>query len=107
MWFNENMDCCLTVTIHFFNRSILKSYVLTTCDVPTSHANENLAEIMSNLLPEWKILGKISAIVIDNGNNMIKMCDLLGIRHMPCFAHMLILTLDFGLFEALLGGGHN
>lgn len=97
MWSNESMDSFLTVTIHFFNKDILKSYVLTTCDVPTSHTSENLAEIMSNLLTEWKILGKISAIVTDNGPNMVKMCDLLGIRHMPCFAHTLNLTLDDSL----------
>ncbi|CAG5000632.1 unnamed protein product [Parnassius apollo] len=94
MWSNQNMDCFLTVTIHFFNQNILKSYVLTTCDVPTSHTGENLAEIMTDLLTEWKILGKISAIVTDNGTNMVKMCNLLGIRHMPCFAHTLNLTLD-------------
>lgn len=94
MWSNQNMDCFLTVTIHFFNQNILKSYVLTTCDVPTSHTGENLAEIMTNILTEWKILTKVSAIVTDNGANMVKMCDLLGIRHMPCFAHTLNLTLE-------------
>ncbi|CAG4995315.1 unnamed protein product [Parnassius apollo] len=94
MWSNQNMDCFLTVTIHFFNQNILKSYVLTTCDVPTSHTGENFAEIMTDLLTEWKILRKISAIVTDNGINMVKMCNLLGIRHMPCFAHTLNLTLD-------------
>lgn len=36
MWSNQNMDSFLTVTIHFFNPNILKSYVVT-CDVPTSH----------------------------------------------------------------------
>lgn len=94
MWSNQNMDCFLTVTVHFFYKNILKSYVLTTCDVPTSHTSENLAKIMRDLLTEWKILGKISAIVTDNAANMVKMCDLLGIRHMPCFAHTLNLTLD-------------
>ncbi|CAK1595704.1 unnamed protein product [Parnassius mnemosyne] len=94
LWFNQNMDSFITVTIHFFLKSDLKSYVLTTSDVPTAHTAENLAEIVSNLLTEWKVTGKITTIVTDNATNMIRMCELLNIRHMPCFAHTLNLTVD-------------
>lgn len=40
---------------------------------------------------------KVTAIVTDNGANMIKICELLGIRHMPCFAHTLNLAISDSL----------
>lgn len=97
LWSNQTMDSYITVTVHFFIGCHLKSYVLTTSDVPTNHSSQELAEIMTNIISEWKLVNKISAIVTDNASNMVKMCDLLGIRHMPCFAHTLNLTIDDAL----------
>lgn len=97
LWSNQNMDSFITVTVHFFLKGDLKSYVLTTSDVPTEHTAIHLAEIITDLLTEWKLTDKITAIVTDNAPNMIRMCELLGIRHMPCFAHTLNLTVNDSL----------
>lgn len=81
-----------SVTDHFFLKENLKRYGLTTSCVPTARTTENLAANITNVLTKWKLSGKITAIVTDNATNMIKICDLLGIWHMPCLVHTLNLT---------------
>lgn len=93
IWTNQNMDSYITVTVHFYLESNLKSFVLTTSDLATAHTSENLVEIFTGIITEWKLNGKITAIVRDNGTTIVKRCELLGLRHMHCFAHMLNLAI--------------
>ncbi|XP_072938838.1 E3 SUMO-protein ligase ZBED1-like [Epargyreus clarus] len=97
MWSSRNMEAFLTVTAHFCHDGILRSCVLNTIAVPESHTADNLAERLNAILIEWNIKEKVVSVVTDNVTNMIKMCSLLELRHMPCFAHMLNLLVQQSL----------
>jgi hypothetical protein len=53
-----------------------------------------------NLLKKWNLSGKVQTIVTDNASVMIRVCDLLKINHLNCFAHTLNLTVNDGLEDA-------
>jgi hypothetical protein len=44
--------------------------------------------------------GKVQTIVTDNASVMIRVCDLLKVNHLNCFAHTLNLTVNDGLEDA-------
>jgi hypothetical protein len=53
-----------------------------------------------NLLKKLNLSGKVQTIVTDNASVMIRVCDLLKINHLNCFAHTLNLTVNDGLEDA-------
>lgn len=55
----------------------------------TNHSANNIGDTLSDVLQKWNILDKVSTIVTDNDRSMIKMCENLKKRHLPCFAHTL------------------
>lgn len=97
LWTSLNLDSYLSLTIHFYHENMLKSFVLSTVCIFESHTAAHLATTLNTILGEWKIRDKIVAIVTDNATNMLKMCELLEIRNMPCFAHTLNLTVQDAL----------
>jgi len=74
----------------------IKSAVLATRKPlnPTNHTAANVAETLQDIFLEWSVLHKITTIVTDNDATMKKACDLLKIKHLPCFAHTLILLVQ-------------
>lgn len=83
------MESYITSTAHFFFTNSLKSCVLTTKPLTESHTAEHLKDIVHQILTEWEIRDKVTCITTDNGANVVKMVGLLGLRSMPCFAHIL------------------
>lgn len=61
---------------------------------------------MDTILIEWNIRDEIRIIVTDNAASMIKTAEILKIRHIPCFAHTLNLTVtdifDLSDFNCIL-----
>jgi len=49
------------------------------------------------VIEKWHLENKVQCIVTDNALNMINACNLLKIKHLPCFAHTLNLTVRDGL----------
>lgn len=98
-WTSNSMQSYITITIHFFHENSLKSCVLTTVPLKQSHTADNMKEIVHEILTKWQIRDKIVCITTDNGQNVCKMVRLLGIRHMPCFAHTLNLVIDDSLCD--------
>lgn len=97
LWTSMNLDSYISVTIHFYHENSLKSFVLNTVYMSESHTSAHLAATLNTILVEWNIKHKIVAIVTDNAPNMLKMCELLEIRNMPCFAHSLNLAVQDSL----------
>ncbi|CAG4989552.1 unnamed protein product [Parnassius apollo] len=59
-----------------------------------SHNAENIASILDATLSKWDIRSKCEAITTDNAQTMINAAAKLHIRHIPCFAHTLNLTMS-------------
>lgn len=85
----------ITVTAHFISTDWnLKSVVLETSCMSKSHTKENIAEELTRICNEWKILHKVVTVVTDNASNMVAAVDLMRLRHYPCFAHTLNLVVQ-------------
>ena len=64
----------LGITAHFFTRSDHKRHTATIAvrRLPSPHTAERVEEIVDSVLTEWQIpRTKISAMLTDNGSNMI------------------------------------
>lgn len=51
---------------------------------------------------EWDVRSKVVSLVTDNAATMIKVAELLKIRHLPCFAHSLNLVVKETLREPIV-----
>lgn len=52
---------------------------------------------MLEIFKEWQISDKVVCVVTDNAANMIKMVEILKIKHLLCFAHTLNLVVQENL----------
>lgn len=62
--------------------------------VDKSHTADNLRDFLFNIVDLWNIRNKITAVVTDNGANIVKAVgpDGCNWRRVPCFAHTLSLA---------------
>ncbi|XP_030760921.1 zinc finger BED domain-containing protein 1-like [Sitophilus oryzae] len=96
-WSSRATESYLTVTCHFVSSNFeLKSAVLSTKPLENgvNHTAENISCALKDLFVEWGIENKISGIVTDNAANMMKACDLLKKKSLPCFAHTINLVVQ-------------
>ncbi|XP_064475601.1 E3 SUMO-protein ligase ZBED1-like [Ornithodoros turicata] len=96
MWTSCTTDSYLTVTCHFLQETVMWS-VLSTAVFHGSHTAENVAQAIGDVADDWGIRYTIVALVTDNEKRMVLAARLLGIDHLPCFAHTLNLTVQDGL----------
>ena len=87
----------LTLTCHYINQEMqLCSKILETLYMQKYHTARNLAEELKNIAEEWEITEKICCIITDNVASNVAAVNLLGWRHLPCFAHTLnLIVQDF------------
>ncbi|XP_036340136.1 zinc finger BED domain-containing protein 1-like [Rhagoletis pomonella] len=95
-WTSRANESYLTVTCHFIENCSLRSAVLSTYNLleSTNHSAANIAESLRIVLTEWGVLDKVLHVVTDNASSMIKACELLQKRHLPCFTHTLNLVVQ-------------
>lgn len=96
-WTSRANECYITLTCHFITKEFeLRNAVLSTEKLieDTNHSSENIAHSIRTILLDWKVFDKVTAIVTDNARNMIKACEILKIRHVPCIAHSINLTVQ-------------
>lgn len=85
----------LGVTSHFLTEKALTSVTIGVFELNERHNSEYLGNCLISICNDWQISDtKITAIVTDNGANIVKaVCDKFGKnRHLPCFAHTLDLV---------------
>ena len=100
MWTSINMDAYLAVTCHYINEEMqLSTLLLGIKRFPCSHTAANIAEAKETLMAEWKIRAKVKTLVTDSAANMIACANLLNVRHISCFAHMLNLVVKKSLAQ--------
>ncbi|EYU24104.1 hypothetical protein MIMGU_mgv1a019843mg, partial [Erythranthe guttata] len=86
-WTSRANEFYVTVTCHFIDKNfVLREAVLSTnkLDIDTDHTSNKIADSLRAVLLDWNILYKTSTIVTDNAANMIKACEILKKRHLPC-----------------------
>ncbi|XP_019895134.2 E3 SUMO-protein ligase ZBED1-like isoform X1 [Musca domestica] len=96
-WTSRANEGYLTVTCHFItNEFTLRSAVLSTKKllVATNHGSDNIASSLRAVFNEWGIMEKVVCVVTDNDSTMIKACELLQKRHLPCYAHTINLLVQ-------------
>ncbi|XP_053969981.1 E3 SUMO-protein ligase ZBED1-like [Anastrepha ludens] len=97
MWTSLANESYMTDTCSFITDSYcLRSAVLSTNKLidETNHTAKNIADTLQAVCNEWGIFDKITAIVTDNASSMIKACELLKKRNLPCYAHSLNLVVQ-------------
>lgn len=61
------------------------------------HTGDHLKDVIEEILKNFKIEPfQISAIVIDNGSNIVSACKKLAVSYLNCFAHTLQLAIKNG-----------
>lgn len=97
-WTSLASESYISVTCHFIDENFqLKNAILHTKKLDSRHTGENMANALSEIFTEWNIQKKISCIVTDNAANALKMCQILKIKNLPCFAHSLNLVVQDNL----------
>ena len=100
MWTSINMDAYLAVTGHFITEEVqLKTVLLGVKQFPLSHTAAHIAEAKATLMAEWGIRPKVRCLVTDAAPNMIACANVLNVRHINCFAHMLNLVVKKSLLQ--------
>jgi len=95
LWSSRNADGFMTITCHYVDNSYnLVSAVLCTCQIQGNHTGENIAAALLEKFQFWGIEHKIVTIVGDSAANMICACNVLKIKHFPCFAHAMNLVVQ-------------
>lgn len=99
LWTSRITESYLTVTCHFIKDWKIQNKVLSTKPLENgiNHTAENIANSLKSILEEWNICNKVTCIVTDNASSMIKACELLQKRHMPCFAYTINLVVQDNL----------
>ena len=84
------------LTIHHISKDFdLNHHLLETKEFPESHTAVNVANELTTILAEWKIEeSKVAAISTDNGMNITAADRNLGWTHLPCFSHILQLSVE-------------
>ncbi|XP_053966175.1 E3 SUMO-protein ligase ZBED1-like [Anastrepha ludens] len=99
LWTSSANVNFITVTCHFLHEYTMKTASLATRKLidPTNHSAQNIANTLREILNFWNVYEKTICIVTDNASAMLKACELLNIRNLPCFAHTLNLVVQDGL----------
>jgi len=89
----------LGVTAHWLSSKFEPQEVLLSMEeLPYPHSAFEIQDHLFDLLYEWEIDSKITAIVTDNASNVKKACNNMSIgERIPCAAHTLQLSIGKGL----------
>ncbi|XP_018578649.1 zinc finger BED domain-containing protein 1-like, partial [Anoplophora glabripennis] len=92
----------LGVTAHFYFDNKLNSIAIGVYELSENHTGDYLGNCLRTVCEEWNIpLEKITAVVTDNGSNIVKaVSNVFGKnKHLPCFAHTLDLVASKIVYE--------
>ncbi|XP_017476853.1 PREDICTED: zinc finger BED domain-containing protein 1-like [Rhagoletis zephyria] len=99
-WSSKANESYITVTCHFIDSEFkLRSVVLGTWKLANelNHSAENISQSLRECLNKWNILEKVNYVVTDNAASMLKACELLEKKNLPCFAHSINLVVQDAL----------
>jgi len=97
-WTSVKNESFMGITAHFINDEGLLQSVCLCCEMfDDRHTIDNLATYLKNIIQQWHIEHKITAIVSDNAPNIVGAIKKCNYRHIPCFAHSINLVVQSGL----------
>ena len=100
-WTSRATQSFMTVTAHFINDDWeIKNPVLQTRPIYEAHTSEHLAEVLREVVVEWKLDGQNATIPVttDNAKNIVNASHAAGLSpHIGCFAHTVNLASQKGL----------
>lgn len=99
-WTSRSNQSFISVTAHFIdpkNETLVSSVLLGCIDFDEKHTSDNLARFLRNIVDEWNLSNKLTAVITDNAANIkaaIRKCNW---RWLSCFAHSINLTVQSSL----------
>ena len=94
-WTSNRQDSYLGITAHYIYKDEFQSACLDCSIITVPQTAINIAQRVREVMDDWNIRRKVTAIVTDNGKNMVKAVkDYLKIRHLACSAHTLNLVVN-------------
>ncbi|CAH0555110.1 unnamed protein product [Brassicogethes aeneus] len=100
-WTSRVNDSFYSVTAHYIvegeHNTFLESDLLGCISYTDRHTAENISNHLKDIIREWGLPNKISAVVSDNAANMKAAVRIGGWRFWGCFAHSLNLVTQTGL----------
>ena len=87
-WTSRATEGYITVTCHYVRHDCeLRSVVLNTTRLTTTHTSENLAAALKGITDHWGITAKVHCCISDSANNIKRAIRLNQWNHLPCLAH--------------------
>lgn len=99
-WTNRRAESFLAVTGHYVKEG---DQALTSRLVKLIHTSDkaqtgkNIADILENEVLSGGLKEKVVCTVTDHGKNMKAATDIMGLRHLGCFAHMLNIVVSHAI----------
>ncbi|XP_025425945.1 zinc finger BED domain-containing protein 4-like [Sipha flava] len=72
-WTSRTNQSFISLTAHFIdpkNETVVSSVLLDCIEFGEKHTSENLANFLRNLVEEWNLLYKFTAVITDNAANI-------------------------------------
>ena len=87
-WTSRATEGYITVTCHYVRHDCeLRSVVLNTTRLTTTHTSENLAAALKGITDHWGITAKVHCCISDSANNIKRAIRLNQWNHLACLAH--------------------
>jgi predicted DNA-binding ribbon-helix-helix protein len=99
-WTSRTNQSFISVTAYFIdpkNETVISSVLLGCIEFGEKHTSENLANFLRNLVEEWNLLYKLTAVITDNAANIKSAIRRCNWRWLSCFAHSINLIVQCSL----------
>lgn len=98
-WTSNAQHPYIGITVHYIDNDwILQTNCLTCTSLDVDHTSFNWHDIIESTLVDWGIqISNISGGTTDNGTNVSKAVELLGINSISCFGY----TLNNGVMSSM------
>jgi len=97
-WTSVKNESFMGITAHFINDEGLLQSIFLGCEMfDDRYTIDNWDTYLKNIIHQWNIEHKITAIVSDNAPNIVGAIKKFNYHHIPCFAHSINLVVQSGL----------
>ncbi|XP_052754547.1 E3 SUMO-protein ligase ZBED1-like [Galleria mellonella] len=94
----ELNESYIAVTAHYMTSDFeLKTALLDCRNFQDSDTSEDIQELLTNVIAEWGLTGKINFIVSDSNNNVQEAIRIIGWEQFGCYAHTLNSIVEYAL----------
>lgn len=96
-WTSVANESYLGITCHFIQMWDLHSRTLAVKHCKERHTSDHVKTQIEQVIEDWGLTGKVSALVTDNAANMVKAAKFLPFPSFTCAAHTLQLAVNKAL----------